>query len=132
VLGYIDLRIAILKGELPEFTCLLGTMVQEVYDTHPKIRAACDQYISEHAAEVAKDIEAAKKLYAPDLSWSAGSLSLHTQAVIQGALILAKAKHGPEVAVECLGHLRRYMELLFTNHTSKETSHAIPADHQPR
>jgi TetR/AcrR family transcriptional repressor of nem operon len=132
VLGYIDLRIAILKGELGEFTCLLGTMVQEVYDTHPKIRAACDLHISEHAAEVTKDIEAAKKLYAPDLSWSAESLSLHTQAVIQGALLLAKAKHGPEVAVVCLGHLRRYLELLFTNHASQETSQAFSADQQPR
>ena len=32
----------ILRGEIPEFTCLLGTMVQEAYDTHPDIRAACD------------------------------------------------------------------------------------------
>jgi TetR/AcrR family transcriptional repressor of nem operon len=132
VLGYIDLRIAILQGELCEYTCLLGTMVQEVYDTHPRIRAACDQQISEHAAEVAKDIEAAKRLYAPDKSWSAESLSLHTQAVIQGALLLAKAKDGPEVAVVCLGHLRRYVELLFNSPPSKETFHAISADHQPR
>src|SRR5881628_2601613 len=28
VLGYIDFRAAIMRGELPEFTCLLGTMVQ--------------------------------------------------------------------------------------------------------
>jgi TetR/AcrR family transcriptional repressor of nem operon len=113
VLGYIDLRIAILRGELPEYTCLLGTMVQEVYDTHPPIRVACDQYISEHAAEVAKDIEAAKKLYAPEAPWSAESLAFYTQAVIQGALVLAKAKLGPEIAVECLTHLRRYVEMLF-------------------
>ena len=49
VLGYIDFRKAILQGELPQFTCLLGTMVQEAYDSHPAIRAACDRYISEHA-----------------------------------------------------------------------------------
>ena len=49
VLGYIDFRKAILQGELPQFTCLLGTMVQEAYDTHPAIRAACDRYIGEHA-----------------------------------------------------------------------------------
>ncbi len=132
VLGYIDLRIAILKGDLCEYTCLLGTMVQEVYDTHPKIRAACDQHISEHMAEVAKDIQAAKKRYAPDMTWSAESLSLHIQAVIQGALLLAKARGGPAPAVVCLRHLRRYIELLFTNHTSKDTSHAISSDHQPR
>jgi hypothetical protein len=55
----------------------------------------------------------AKARYAPDAPWSAESLGLYTQATIQGAFILAKAKHGPEVAVECLGHLRRYLEMLF-------------------
>jgi TetR/AcrR family transcriptional repressor of nem operon len=113
LLGYVGFRKSILMGELPEFTCLLGTMVQEVYDTHPAIRAACDKHISEHAAEVAKDIEACKKLYAPDATWTAESLAFHIQAVIQGGFILAKAKHGPEIAADCLGHLRRYLEFLF-------------------
>src|ERR1700744_1582009 len=31
LLGYLDYRKAILQRTLPEFTCLLGTMVQEVY-----------------------------------------------------------------------------------------------------
>src|SRR6188768_4105537 len=39
LLGYVDFRIAILQGALPDFTCLLGTMVQEAYDSHPAIRA---------------------------------------------------------------------------------------------
>src|SRR5260370_39620015 len=29
LLGYVDFRASILRGELPEFTCLLGTLVQE-------------------------------------------------------------------------------------------------------
>jgi len=52
VLAYVDFRKAILRGELPDFTCLAGTMVQEVYDTHPAIREACDKSISDHAAVV--------------------------------------------------------------------------------
>jgi TetR/AcrR family transcriptional repressor of nem operon len=36
------------------------------------------------------------------------------QAVIQGAFVLAKAKHGPQVAAECLSHLRRYLETQFS------------------
>jgi TetR/AcrR family transcriptional regulator, transcriptional repressor for nem operon len=35
------------------------------------------------------------------------------QAVVQGAIILAKAKGGVDVAIESLDHLRRYVELLF-------------------
>jgi TetR/AcrR family transcriptional regulator, transcriptional repressor for nem operon len=113
LLGYVDFRKAILKGSLPEFTCLLGTMVQETFESHPAIRETCDTHISAHAAGVAKDITEAKLLYAPDAAWSAEGLGLFTQAVIQGALILAKAKNGPEIAGECLDHLRRYLEMLF-------------------
>jgi TetR/AcrR family transcriptional repressor of nem operon len=113
LLGYVDFRGAILQGGLPDFTCLLGTMVQEVYDTHPVIRSVCERHISEHAAAVARDIADAKKRYARNAPWSPESLSLFTQAVIQGAFVLAKAKHGPEVAAECLRHLRRYLETQF-------------------
>ncbi len=127
LLGYVDFRMAILRGSLPQFTCLLGTMVQETYESHPAIREACDRYISAHAAEVAKDIAAAKEFYAPAAPWSAEGLGLYTQAVIQGAFILAKAKNGPEVAVECLRHLRRYLEMLFDVPDPQEESHDTQA-----
>jgi TetR/AcrR family transcriptional repressor of nem operon len=113
VLGYVDLRIAILRGDLPAFTCLLGTMVQETYSEHPAIREACERYIDEHAATVEVDIAAAMRTYRVKADWTAQSLALHTQAVIQGAFVLAKAKGGPEVAAECLQHLRRYIEFVF-------------------
>lgn len=114
-LGYVDFRRAILRGELPDFTCLLGTMVQETYGTHPALREACDTYISAHADTVAEDLAAARALYAPEADWTAESLGLFTQAVLQGAFVLAKAKGGPEVADACLTHLRRYLELLFVS-----------------
>ncbi|HVR12081.1 MAG TPA: helix-turn-helix domain-containing protein [Thermoanaerobaculia bacterium] len=113
VLGYVDFRKAHLQGDLPDYTCLLGTMVQEAYETHPSIREACDRQLREHAAMVATDIAAAMDRYGIKAEWSAESLALYTQAVIQGAFILAKAQHGPAVAAACLDHLRRYLELLF-------------------
>jgi TetR/AcrR family transcriptional regulator, transcriptional repressor for nem operon len=112
VLGYVDFRKAILQGELPQFTCLLGTMVQEAYDSHPAIRAACDRYISEHAERLSGDLAEARARYAPDAAWTAESAALYSQAVLQGAFILAKAKQGPRVAADCLDHLRRYFETL--------------------
>jgi TetR/AcrR family transcriptional repressor of nem operon len=120
ILGYVDFRKAILKRELPEFTCLLGTMVQETYETHPAIRRACERHISAHAATLVADIAEAKRRYAPRAKWSAESLALYTQAAIQGAFVLAKARHGPEIADECIGHLRRYLELLFDQPIAKE------------
>ena len=41
-LAYVDFRKSILRGTVPEFTCLLGTLVQEAYETNPAIRAACE------------------------------------------------------------------------------------------
>jgi TetR/AcrR family transcriptional repressor of nem operon len=113
VLGYIDFRKAILQGRVPEFTCLVGTMVQEVYDSNPAIRSACDASISGHAAKLEDDIAAAIAQRGMNPSWTPRSLALHTQAVLQGAFILAKAKGGPEVAAESVDHLRRYVALLF-------------------
>ena len=113
ILGYVDFRRAILQGDLPSYTCLLGTMVQEVYDTHPAIRKACERHISGHAATLARDIAEARARYAPSADWTPESLSLFLQAVLQGAFVLAKAKQGPDVAVQSLLHLRRYLEAQF-------------------
>jgi TetR/AcrR family transcriptional regulator, transcriptional repressor for nem operon len=121
LLGYIDLRKSILMGELPDFTCLLGTMVQETYDTHPPIREACEAGISAHAKTVEADIVLAMETYGIAAPWTAESLGLYTQAVLQGAFILAKAKHGPKVAEDCVDHLRRYVEMLFARTPAKET-----------
>jgi TetR/AcrR family transcriptional regulator, transcriptional repressor for nem operon len=112
VLGYVEFRKAILKGELPQFTCLLGTMVQEAYESHPAIRAACDRYIGEHAGRLAADIAEAKAAHAPDAAWTPESAALFSQGVLQGAFILAKAKHDPKTAADCLDHLKRYFEAL--------------------
>jgi TetR/AcrR family transcriptional repressor of nem operon len=120
VLAYVDLRKAILQGELSDFTCLVGTMVQEVYETHPSIRQACDKSISQHAATVQADIAEAMQKYGINAEWTAESLALYTQAVIQGAFILAKAKDGPTVAAACIDHLRRYLKLLFAQPAATE------------
>jgi TetR/AcrR family transcriptional repressor of nem operon len=113
VLGYVDFRAAILTGDLADYTCLLGTLVQETYATHPQIRSACDRGMSAHIAALTRDLEAAKQRYAPDAPWSAESVGYFIQSVLQGSFIFAKAKQDAQVARDSLGHLRRYLETLF-------------------
>jgi TetR/AcrR family transcriptional repressor of nem operon len=125
-LGYIDFRKAILQGELADYTCLLGTMVQEAYETHPLIRKACDRCISAHAVTLLPDIEAAVRKYGIRPGWTAESLAFYTQAVLQGSFILAKAQHGSEVAAACIDHLYRYVELLFDRRPSSERTQSQP------
>ena len=113
LLGYVEFRSEILQGELPDYTCLLGTLVQEIYATHPDIRAACDLGMSTHIATLTRDIEMAKQRYAPNATWTADSLGHFIQDVLQGAFIFAKAKQSPLVIRESLSHLRQYLELIF-------------------
>ena len=113
LLGYIDFRKEILQGTLPEFTCFVGTMVQEAFESHPALREACGQSIRAHAESLEPMIEAAMQSRCLNPDWTARSLALHTQAVIQGAFILAKANNSADHAAESITHLRRYLVLLF-------------------
>ncbi|MEN5246912.1 TetR/AcrR family transcriptional regulator [Brucella pseudintermedia] len=113
VLAYVELRKQLVQGELPDFTCLVGTMTQEVYETNAPIREACWASISGHANTLVPDIEAAMERYPIAGDFTAESLALHTQAVIQGAFIIAKASGDPQRAVESIDHLKRYISLLF-------------------
>ena len=124
LLGYVDFRSEILRGDPADYTCLVGTLVQETYATHPDIRAACDKVLSRHIAILTRDIEAAKRLYAPDAPWSAASVGYFIQTVLQGAFIFAKAKQGPEVVRESLAHLRRYLGFLFDRQATQATPQA--------
>jgi TetR/AcrR family transcriptional regulator, transcriptional repressor for nem operon len=112
VLAYVDFRIAMLDRAIPEFTCLFGTLVQEVYATHPELRDACDQGMSAGVAALSRDIAEAKQKYAPDASWSAESVAYFIQSVVQGGFILAKAKQDPQAAAQVMRHARRYLEML--------------------
>ena len=115
VLGYIDLRLALIAGPAESFSCVAGTMLQESFRTSDAIRRACEASIMGNAAALEGDIAAAM-VEAGVTGTTAASLARHIQAVIQGAFILAKSQE-PDAAAdqarESLGHLRRYFELLF-------------------
>lgn len=113
VLAYVAFRKAIIAGELPAFTCLVGTMTQEVYATCPDIRDACARSIFGHASTLEADIEEARRDRGITADWTAASLARHTQTVIQGGFVLAKAGNDARLAHESLDHLDRYIRCLF-------------------
>lgn len=114
VLAYIAFRREIIAGELAEFTCLVGTLAQEVHVTAPDIRDAAGASIFGHAGTLEADIAAAvqDRGIAPN-GWSPASLARHFQTVIQGGFILAKAGNNPDLAREALDHLDHYVRHLF-------------------
>lgn len=122
VLGYVEFRRALIAGEICEFTCLVGTMVQETYDAHPEIAAACGRSIFGHARTLEGDIaEAMRDRGIAETDWNAASLARHTQAVLQGGFILTKAQGNPAAVLEQIDHLKRYITLLFAERPKEET-----------
>lgn len=113
VRAYIAFRRSLIAGDLAEFTCLVGTMTQEAYASHPAIRDACAHSMLDHAATLEPDIALAIAARGMEPEWTAADLARHIQAAIQGAFILAKATGDPAQARSSLDHLARYIDLLF-------------------
>ncbi|AVP97843.1 TetR/AcrR family transcriptional regulator [Ahniella affigens] len=109
VLAYLDFRQALVQGKVCEFTCLVGTIVQEAYDSSEAVRLACRDSIFSHAATLEADLDAAIKAAGRDDAFSARSLALLTQAVLQGAFILAKADQNASHVSDSIQHLKRYL-----------------------
>lgn len=112
LIGHIDFRLSMLDGPVEDFTCFVGTVVQESYNSSAPIRAACDASISAYAERLARDIQPAIEKYKVTEA-DALSLAFYIQAVLQGAFILAKAQGGPEIARDSVAHLKRYIVMLF-------------------
>ncbi len=112
LIGHIDFRLSMLDGPVEDFTCFVGTVVQESYNSSAPIRAACDASISAYAERLARDIQPAIEKYKVTEA-DALSLAFYIQAVLQGAFILAKARGGPEIARDSVAHLKRYIVMLF-------------------
>lgn len=113
VLGHIDFRLALIEGPIEDFSCFVGTMVQESFATSAPLQAASNASISAYSERLAVDIQQAIERYGIAHGVTAESLAYHAQAVLQGAFVLAKAKDDATIARESVAHLKRYVEMLF-------------------
>jgi TetR/AcrR family transcriptional repressor of nem operon len=119
VLGYVDFRASLIEGRsAAEYSCLVGTMTQEAFDTSPTIRDACGASILDHAATLEGDIARALASVGAGSDLDAASLARHTQVVLQGAFVVSKAGNDPGIALDSIAHLRRYLELVFGRSTT--------------
>jgi TetR/AcrR family transcriptional repressor of nem operon len=113
LLGYTGFRATILNGELPQYTCLLGTLVQETYATHPELQASLrTRHVGPHRRTGPRSAGSERTLFA-DAPWSAESAAYFIQSFLQGSFIFANAKQGPDVVRDSLVQQRRYQISLF-------------------
>lgn len=112
MLAYVYFRAELVQGEFAEFICLLGTLVQEIFVSHPASPAAGGAGIKDQVVALLPTIEAAKARYASKAEWTADSLAQHTQGVLQGSFVVAKALNDPQVVHESVEHLKQYVRKL--------------------
>lgn len=115
VYGYIDFVIQMAKDPRTPRSCLLGTFAQELSDTHPRMRSRCADHFCLWADAFKKDLDKAKAKYRPKAAIDTRGLAEHFIAILEGSLILARAKHdqGMVTIEDNLLHFKRYVKSLF-------------------
>ncbi len=113
IMASIDFWIDYINDPATECGCLLGNFAQELSDTHPAIRARCAQYFDQWTRMLQRDFEDAKAAHRPRARIDTGGLAEHYVAVLEGALLMAKAKRDRKIVERNLTHLKRYIRTVF-------------------
>jgi TetR/AcrR family transcriptional regulator, transcriptional repressor for nem operon len=105
-LAYIDFRISLLAGPASSYACYVGTVLQEVHDTHPQLAAESAASILGQAIMLEDDLRAALGSRQNE----AHDLAVYIESTIQGALLFAKAEGDTTGARTTLAILRHFLE----------------------
>lgn len=111
--GWVDSAVEASKSPMAQKGCLLGNFAQELSDTHPKFRAQCARRFADWTDLLKKELDEAKAKYLPRSQLDTRGLAEHFIAIIQGSLILGKAKQDMKVVGKNLLHFKRYLHALF-------------------
>lgn len=113
VYHYIDGLIELAHDPVMARGCLLGTFAQELSDTHPRIRQVCDKAFGAWASQFGDELARAKATYAPRATFDPQSVAEHLIAVLEGSLIVGKARQDRKTLGRSLGHFKAYLKSLF-------------------
>ncbi len=111
VYGIIDFFINMSKNNSQG--CLLGSMAQELSETHPDIRSICCESFSGFAEMLAKDFKEAKEKYVPKAAFDPESLAYYFVSVLQGSILLSKVGHDARIKENNAKHFKEYVKSLF-------------------
>jgi TetR/AcrR family transcriptional repressor of nem operon len=109
-LGCMDFYIDLFRGSKLRMSCLAGTTVQEVAETHPALRDAANACFTGAAGRFKALLDDAARSRRKRLDTA--SLARLWIATLQGSIILGKASRDDAVIAESLGHVRRYVATL--------------------
>ncbi len=112
VYGFLDFMIEKMKKNNGR-GCLVGSMAQELSDTHPEIRSICGHAFHEMSEVLKSDLQQAKAKYAPKADWDPASLADHFVVVLEGTLLVSKVKQNSTARQNGLIHYKEYIRSLF-------------------
>ena len=113
IVASIDFWIDRINDPSTECGCLLGNFAQELSDTHPEIRAQCARHFDRWIQMLTQDFNEAKSAYRPRARIDTQGLAEHYVAVLEGGLLLTKAKRDRKVFERNLTHLKHYIRAVF-------------------
>ena len=90
--------------------CLLGNFTQELALTHPRIRASCDDKLTKFAGVVETMLREAKTKHGSHAKFDPKSVATLFVSLMQGSMLLAKARQDKSVLAENLEHFRGYVD----------------------
>ncbi len=117
--AYIDFTLEVCRSSVLCHGCLVGMLAQELGATHSALRETCRSIFSGWAESFAEHLAAAKLAYAPAASFDPNALAAHFIAVVEGALILAKASAERDPVEHQLEHFRAYVRCLLGQQASR-------------
>lgn len=110
VYNYIDGAIKLATDPVMGKGCLLGLFAQELCDTNPQIQEACKKGFDAWAKGFGNELAKAKAAYAPNASFDPRELADHLIAVMEGSMILGKARRDMSVMAKNLEHFKAYLK----------------------
>lgn len=113
VFGLLDSLIEKFKDKGSHKGCLLGTFAQELSETYPEIRSACNKGFAEWAEILKQDLDAAKAAYLPKSSLDTKSMAYYFISLLEGSFILAKVQKSTAVPYENLKMFKEYVGSVF-------------------
>jgi len=102
--------------------CMVGMMSQEMAETCPEMRVACERELRRWTENTARLLTAAKKRHNPRARFDPESVAWFLNSVWQGSMLIAKTSDDSAMIVANLRLARAYVESLFVPPTPTPTS----------
>ncbi|MBI1806251.1 MAG: TetR/AcrR family transcriptional regulator [Ignavibacteria bacterium] len=118
VLGMVDFFIEAITDPNTPNSCVIGNMTQELAETNARIRSACCEKFDYWSSFFKQELDAAfekNRTRGKHNSIDTASLSSYLITIIQGSLLLIKAKRDSSIGKKNLLHFKEYLKILLTN-----------------